>query len=390
LRALIRALAEHQQDRDAYYEAINDIHDDRYIFWDDFLNAWVVTGYDECKALLLSDSVSKVPPIFPRTGDTELDSLTLRAEEILRSQFIYYSAGPIGEEGRAYWARALRTGSAEKDESDDRRTYSALRTCSGKPACDLYNDLLVPYTSQVVCERLGIAEDERIKIFPLIREYVQFLDGKVITADDLHHKLASIVSLQEYFLTHMTPHRVAMRPLTLHDAAWVSNYIMVLAAGHESTAFLMGIIFEQSKFFGGLLHLLQTHSNLSALINEALRFDSPVQLITRIAAKDFQLHEYDIEKGQRLFLHIGAANRDRRVFSDPAEFDPRRVAAGNLAFGLGAGHCIGTHLSKHIASTLLSAIGHHCSHVQIEYDRIALSSGLAGREFYRIPGRLSL
>jgi cytochrome P450 len=241
--SLIRALAANQQDRTAYYEAINDLHRGRFVFWDEFLNASVVTGYEECKTLLMSDLASKAPPIFPMTGDPDVDSLTCK-EEILQCQFIYHSAGPIGEDGRAYWARAIRTGYAGTEESDSHPAYTALRECSEKPVCDLYNDLLVPYVSQFVCERLGIDEDERIEIFRLVRDYVQLLDGKVITPDDQASKFASIISLQRHFLNCVTSKRSLMPPTELDDSEWVSNYIMVLAAGHESTAFLIGTIFE--------------------------------------------------------------------------------------------------------------------------------------------------
>jgi cytochrome P450 len=386
--SLIAVLAAHQQDRRAYYESIFALHGGTYLFWDEFLSGWVLTGYEECRQLLLSHRVHKLPPVLPQVGDPTTSGSIPHAESILRQQFIHHSDGRIGEEERTYWARVVRMDA--NGDAVGECAHAVLHECSGKAGCDLYSDLLRPYVSRCVCRHLGIEEHERAEILPLIMDYVQFLDGKVISPEDLASKATSIVTLHRHLLARVSSKRIASPPSGVTDDEWISNYMMVVTAGHESTAFLLGTVFEQSFRFGGLLELLRIHADHLTLVEEALRFDSPVQIVARCAATDFRLADRDIKRGQRLFLHIGSANRDPRIFLGPEDFNPGRSGPKSLAFGIGAGHCLGMQLARRSAAAMLSAIVRQCSEVHIRHDRISLSCGLSGREFYRIPGRLVL
>ena len=73
----------------------------------------------------------------------------------------------------------------------------------------------------------------------------------------------------------------------------------------------------------------------SAFVEEALRFDSPVQLTSRVGY-DTNLAGVAIRPGTGLATLLGAGNRDPRRFTDPARFDPMRPDGGPLSFGGGA------------------------------------------------------
>ena len=125
------------------------------------------------------------------------------------------------------------------------------------------------------------------------------------------------------------------------------NLLLVLVAGNETTRNLIG---------NGSLALLQNPDQLERLrsdpvrlngaIDELLRFDSPVQLDSRVAREPVELHGKRITPGQRIICLLGAANRDPKVFPNPDRLDVDRSAANHMAFGRGIHYCLGAPLAR--------------------------------------------
>ncbi|MGO4774511.1 cytochrome P450, partial [Lysobacter sp. 2RAB21] len=114
----------------------------------------------------------------------------------------------------------------------------------------------------------------------------------------------------------------------------LATCLMMVFAGFETTTNLVG---------NGLLLLLQRPDQLRALradpalmktaVGEMLRYESPVQRLSRMALEDFELGGHCIRAGDLMFLSAGSANRDELKFADPDRFDIRRDTRDHLAFG---------------------------------------------------------
>jgi cytochrome P450 len=125
------------------------------------------------------------------------------------------------------------------------------------------------------------------------------------------------------------------------------NLLLVLVAGNETTRNLIG---------NGTLALLSNPDELQRLrddptllngaIDEILRFDSPVQLDSRVAREPVELRGKRIAPGQRVICLLGAANRDPQVFPDADRLDVGRSAVNYLAFGRGIHYCLGSPLAR--------------------------------------------
>ena len=85
-------------------------------------------------------------------------------------------------------------------------------------------------------------------------------------------------------------------------------------------------------------------------VDEILRFESPVQQVTRHAAEDLEMRGVNISAGEGVSFLLGAANRDPQIFDDPDRFDIDRVLPGTAAFGFGAHACPGMDLGRSIAA----------------------------------------
>jgi cytochrome P450 len=82
-------------------------------------------------------------------------------------------------------------------------------------------------------------------------------------------------------------------------------------------------------------------------IEEMLRYDSPVQLTSRIATEEVEVGDRLIPAGRAVLVAIGGANRDPEVFERPDEFRIDRPDAGrHLSFSLGLHHCLGAALAR--------------------------------------------
>jgi cytochrome P450 len=101
-----------------------------------------------------------------------------------------------------------------------------------------------------------------------------------------------------------------------------------------------------------------------AACNEALRYDAPAQLFTRVARADWDADGTTIEAGQRVVVMYGSANRDERHYDDPDRFDIRRAPSDHLAFGFGIHSCVGANLARLEMHTLVSVLARRVSRIE--------------------------
>ncbi|MEU3960309.1 cytochrome P450 [Streptomyces buecherae] len=131
--------------------------------------------------------------------------------------------------------------------------------------------------------------------------------------------------------------------------------LALLVAGWETTSFLLP----------NLLHLLHRHPEQEALlrqdrtlianaVEEALRFEPPTLLDTRVAHCDTVVEGCPVPAGRLAYVFHAAANRDPAVFAEPNRFDVRRETTGHLAFGHGSHLCVGARLARVEAAQLLA------------------------------------
>ncbi|MCA1601197.1 MAG: cytochrome P450, partial [Acidobacteria bacterium] len=127
----------------------------------------------------------------------------------------------------------------------------------------------------------------------------------------------------------------------------LATCILLLTAGHETTANLIGNGVLTLMEHPDQLHLLQRDPALiKPAIEEILRFECPVKIVGRTSLIDRQLGGHSIRAGQRVLVLLGAANQDPEQFHDPEHFDIIRTPAPHLAFGAGPHFCLGAALSR--------------------------------------------
>lgn len=92
--------------------------------------------------------------------------------------------------------------------------------------------------------------------------------------------------------------------------------------------------------------LRSSPESLGHFIDESLRFESPVQRVSRKTVVDVEILGQEVPKESYVIAQLGAANRDPDRFKDPNVFDLDRKIGTHLAFGAGSHYCLGNQLSK--------------------------------------------
>ncbi|MFC5719334.1 cytochrome P450 [Streptomyces gamaensis] len=133
----------------------------------------------------------------------------------------------------------------------------------------------------------------------------------------------------------------------LNDDVLVGSCVHLLTAGHETTTNLLAKGLLALLGHPGELALLRAGPALpQGTVDELVRYDSPVQMISRLAGADTELGGRRVRRGARIVLVLGSANRDPRRFTDPDRLDLRRDAARHTGFGLGPHYCLGAPLAR--------------------------------------------
>jgi unspecific monooxygenase len=122
---------------------------------------------------------------------------------------------------------------------------------------------------------------------------------------------------------------------------------LLFVAGHETTVNLIG---------NGALALLRHPAQLALLrdnpdlapsaTEELLRYDSPVQFVSRVALTDAEIAGQRVVAGEIVSMVLGAANRDPDAFPDPDRLDLTRRPGRLVSFGQGIHFCLGAPLAR--------------------------------------------
>ncbi len=135
------------------------------------------------------------------------------------------------------------------------------------------------------------------------------------------------------------------------------NCIFLLNAGHETTTNLIGNgLVTLLRFASERQKLIDRPEAINSAVEEFLRFESSNQLGNRITTGRATIGDAELPPDTRIWLCIGAANRDPQKFPDPNRFDIMRSPNRHLAFGSGPHQCIGLNLGRLEARVAVSRL----------------------------------
>ncbi|MFZ0119218.1 MAG: cytochrome P450 [Pseudonocardiaceae bacterium] len=338
------------------YPAYRALREQHPVHWDGDLDAFLVTSYAEASAVLRgpgwSSDPNRNPALAARFDRAEPGTQALRTlltmdppdhtrlRRLLAPAFTPRSIDALYPRITAMVKAAL----ADLDTADE---------------VDVVADIGYPIPLAVMCELL----DVDIEGAQLLRTETPKLVGILEYDPDEEAVLAAeeaTASLALHLLPilgdrrHWPGEDLASQLLRLEDDDGgalgldevLATCILLLTAGHETTASLIGNGVLTLMEHPDQLRLLQRDPALiKPAIEEILRFECPAKIVGRTNLVDRQLDGHTIRAGQRVLVLLGAVNRDPEQFRDPECFDITRTPA-HLAFGAGPHFCLGAALSR--------------------------------------------
>jgi cytochrome P450 len=226
---------------------------------------------------------------------------------------------------------------------------------------DVVTDLAEPLPWAVMGDLLGIPGAHRPAVAAWSAAVARSLDALPIPEDRslVVEGQAARRALGGYFRERLAARRAepaedilsvliaADQDGLLSESELVAMCVLLTVAGTETTVSLIGTtVWALLRYPDQLARVREAPWLLPAVIEEAARWESPIQRTWRIAREDIQLRDHRIPTGALVVALLGAANRDPARFAEPDRFGPGRRPAGHLAFGAGAHTCLGAALAR--------------------------------------------
>jgi cytochrome P450 len=127
----------------------------------------------------------------------------------------------------------------------------------------------------------------------------------------------------------------------------ISLVVLLLSAGSETTTNLIGnAVLALLEHPEELAKVRANPALIPNLVEETVRYDTPVQSLPRQTTCDVPLGGTTIPAGAMVMPLFGSANRDEQKFADPDRFDVTRDTEGHLGFGYGIHFCLGAPLAR--------------------------------------------
>jgi cytochrome P450 len=300
---------------------------------------------------------------------------------------------------KGFSSRALQLLRPRIQQITDKRLDRAAKAGS----MDIIRDLAVPLPVAVIAELLGFPPED----FDRLKQWSDDFAAALTVNPTVDQQMASDRSreeMREYFdrvveqlkrkpgenlistLLAEGVERENSPDARLTRREFFANCALLLAAGHETTTNLIGNSMLALLRHPDQLRDLQQHPELIVdAIEELLRFDSPVQWTSRIAAEDVVLSGKSIRRGDVVLSSLGSANRDERQFDRPDVLDLRRADNKHIAFGHGIHYCVGAALARMEAQIAIGTLLQRFGNIRLATRRVHWQRNMIFRGVRELP-----
>ena len=385
------------------YRYYGRIRDEDPVHWNELYELWVITRHDDLVWLtrnheqFSSDVFLNEPrPAYPAIyeSDTELYDFVRNYQgkqfiqydrpdhlEMRKVVHTYFSPKSMEE-----WRPLVKSAVADLLDAAEARGDGV----------DLMRDLAVPLPVLVIAEMMGVPEGERPHIRMLAEKLLNIGRGEP-------DRMRPLTEGMQGMLDYVNP-LVDERIDNPQD-----DFISVLAGGEKSGVFTR----EQVLVNTGLLLLAGHETTINLICNgtrafmnnrdqwdllktdpqgmmvrateEALRYDSPVKSIQRLASEDVEMRGKQIKKDDRIRWFISSANRDPNKFENPNTMDITRWPNPHVAFGSGVHHCLGATIARVEGQEVFSALAERYPNLELQNPEAEYQPSITFRSVKDLP-----
>lgn len=351
---------------DCPYVAYRALRDEAPVWLDPQTHMYVVSRYDDVKAILLdTERFTSVRPTRRSGSLGEKVQAMYRERGWVPAPTLAGRDDPNHKQMRSLFNHAYRPNRIKQLEPVIERYANELFDAfvdSGQ--CDFVKEFAVPLPLMVIAVQVGANLDDIWRIKGWTDAWVQRL-GLMQTPEEVIWSTEMEIEAQQYFqgiferlrsepndtlLSDLVNTEIPEWGRTLTDEELHAEMMAdTFVGGSETTTNALSagvrLLIENPDQWDLLKRDPERH--LPTLVEEVLRLESPVQALFRSATVDVELHGETIPAGAMVSIRYGAANRDERGFASAGEFNLERAdARRHLSFGHGVHHCLGAPLAR--------------------------------------------
>jgi cytochrome P450 len=348
------------------YAVYKQLRDEAPVYFDALTKTWVVTRYEDIKAIALDTSrfSNETHQLLATRRDAPGAAAIARmfAEEGYVTPHVLVNSDPPrhrryrGVVDKAFSPVRIRQIEGYIETVAD----ELIERFAARGHVEFLSEFAVPLPMLVIADQLGVPRARSADF----KRWSDSLIGAANVGNDEATQLAhtrNIIEMQNYFAAEIEKILTEPRSCILNDIANAQNEDgtlmaleerlsitqQVLVAGNETTTNTLG---------QAMVYLIQNRleerlrgdpQSIPRFVEEALRLTAPLQGLPRLTTADVELHGQRIPKGSVVWLRWAAANRDEQAFDRPEEMVLDRAnQTQHVTFGYGIHFCVGNQLAR--------------------------------------------
>lgn len=342
------------------------------VAYDEERDAWDVFRYDDVERVFSDHEAfsSETPADQRPDGPNPLSETMISTDP------------PEHERLRGFVDERFRPGVLRERRGDlESLADTLLEDCPDEGTFDLVSALSFPFPVTVIAEFLDVPAERRDEFKAWSDALVAAPEEQTEEAlrENQRERQRSLREMAGFFREALDARRggdgddlvtLAANADELDETEELGFCILLLIAGNITTTNLVTNAIWTFDEQGVLDGVASGDVDRTQAIEEALRYRSPVQALSRTTTEAVELSGVTVPAGERVTAWIGSANRDERVFDDPATFDPSRRPNRHIAFGKGVHYCLGAPLARLEADVALGALFERYDRIEVADDEL--------------------
>ncbi len=364
-----------------------------------FLSAWIITRYEDAQFVLKDPrfAVDDLPErLQQKNRFLEPDNLNPLSQTI--GKWLFFKEGDDHKRLRSLVSKAFSFSSIEAlRPSIQALVDDLISQATSQGQMDVMSDLANPLPAMVIARIIGVPDCDAHKLSEWSNDLFFVFDQPMSlegyqrqnqVAIEAREYLRDLIAQQEAELTDgLISQLIQARDQgqKLSQDEILGFCIMLFIVGQETTKSLIG---------NGILALLQqpdeiefvrnNPDKIGPVVEELLRYNSPVQVLARLASEDIELGNRTIKKGEKVIVCLGAANRDPDYCKNPDQLDWTRQL-NNLPFGGGMHYCLGAALARIEGQIAIQSLVERCCDISLNTDHLDWRESITLRGLKSLP-----
>jgi len=234
---------------------------------------------------------------------------------------------------------------------------------AGRGSCDFHAEFAVPFPCTIFLSVMGLPLDDLPEMLrwkdDIIRAQMQVADpaeaaalrrsaGKQIYAyfeRVIDARTQESAEPRDDVMNKLLTEKVDGERLSREEIL-DTCYLFLLGGLDTVTASLDCMVSRLAQHPDELHQLIEHPERVPAVVEELLRFETPVTAIPRLVGRDVTIGGVELKAGEHAMLLLASANTDEREFDRAASVDFGRDLNRHFAFGGGPHRCLGSHLAR--------------------------------------------